>query len=157
MPKTVIVGTETFEIPLENENPGYGEELTDFFVAVADALSTVQKPNDIIQTSANIANNISTFTSIPGFSFDTSEVRAISSRFIVIRSTVSPSQVLSEDGFIEGHFDGANWTISVRSNENAGIEFSITPAGQIQYKSSNLVGSSYQGEIQFEAKVFNQI
>ena len=157
MPKTVIVGTESFDLPLTGENPDYSEQLTDFFVAVSDALSTVLKPNDIIQTSANIANNISAFTSIPGFSFDTSEVRAISSRFLISRSTVSPAQVLSEDGFIEGHFDGATWTISVRSNEDAGVEFTITPAGQIQYKSSNLVGSSYQGEIQFEAKVFNQI
>lgn len=157
MPKTVIVGTETFEIPLQNENPGYGEELSDFFVAVADALSTVQKPNDIVQTSANIANNVSVFTSIPGFSFDTSEVRAISSRFLISRSTATPAQVLSEDGFIEGHFNGTAWTISVRSNGSAGVEFNITPSGQIQYKSSDLVGSSYQGEIQFEAKVFNQI
>jgi hypothetical protein len=157
MPKTVIVGTETFEIPLENENPGYGSELTDFFVAVADALSSVQKPNDIIQTSANIANNVTTFTAIPGFSFNTSEVRAISAQFLITRSVSVPAFSVTESGFIEGNFDGTDWTISVRSNGSSGVEFNINPAGQIQYKSSDITGSSYQGEIQFEAKVFNQI
>ena len=157
MSKTVIVGTEEYQVPVEGENPGYGSDLTDFFVAVADALSTVQRPNDIIQTSANIANNVTSFTNIPGFSFDTSEVRSINSKFLITRSTDVPATTLCEDGYIEGNYDGSNWTIAIRSNNNSGVEFNITPAGQVQYKSTELLGSNYSGEIQFEAKVFNKL
>lgn len=156
MSKTVIVGTEEFQIPEVGENPGYGEQLSDFFVAVADALSSVQKPNDIIQTSANIANNVSVATNIPGYSFDTSEVRAISSQFLITRSTDTPAVTITESGYIEGNFDGTNWNISIRSNGNSGVDLSITPAGQIQYTSTDLAGAGYVGSIIFEAKVFNQ-
>lgn len=157
MPKTVIVGTETFEIPLENENPGYGSELTDFFVAVSDALSSVQQPNDLLTTAANIANNVTSATNIPGFSFNTAEVQSINCEYLVKRTTDVPAQVLIESGFIEGNFNGTQWGISIRSTGDAGILLSITPAGQIQYTSSNLSGSNYAGQITFKARVFNEV
>jgi hypothetical protein len=157
MSKILIVGTTEYEFPTEGENPSWGEQVSDWAEAVTEALSTVQKPNDIIQTSANIANNVSVFTAIPGFSFDTSEVRAVSAQFLITRSVTVPSFSVTESGFIEGNFDGTDWTISVRSNGNSGVEFNITPAGQLQYKSSDITGSSYSGEIQFEAKVFNSL
>jgi uncharacterized protein YjbI with pentapeptide repeats len=158
MSKTVIVGTEEFEIPLEGENPGYGEQLSDFFVAVADALQNVQQPNDILSTAANIANNVTTPTNIPGFSFDTAEVQSINSEFLIKRTTDVPAQVLTESGFVEGNFDGTNWSISIRTTGGySGVDLSITPSGQIQYVSTDLTGSNYAGQITFRAKVFNEI
>lgn len=157
MPKTVIVGTETFEIPLENENPGYGEELSDFFVAVADALSSVQQPNDILVTAANIANNVSSPSNIPGFSFNTAEVQSVNCEYLIKRTTDVPAQVLIESGFVEGNFDGTQWAISIRATGDSGILLTITPAGQIQYTSSNLSGSNYAGQITFKARVFNEV
>lgn len=158
MSKTVIVGTEEFEIPLEGENPGYGEQLSDFFVAVADALQNVQQPNDILSTAANIANNVSSPANIPGFSFDTAEVQSINSEFLIKRTTDTPAQVLIESGFVEGNFDGTNWSISIRTTGGySGVDLSITPSGQIQYVSTDLIGSNYVGQITFRAKVFNEI
>lgn len=156
MPKILIVGTEEFEFPIVGENAGYGEQITDWATAVTDALTTVQQPNDLLPTTANIANNITVFTNIPGFSFNTSEVIAINAECIIQRSLTSPATVLAENTTISGNFDGTNWTISVSGEGDSGVEFDITPAGQIQYKSSNLVGSGYLGSIIFKAKVFNQ-
>jgi hypothetical protein len=156
MSKIVIVGNEEFELPVQGSNPDYGEQLTDFFVAVADALSTVQQPNDLLPTQASINNNQTSFVNIPGFSFDTTEVIAINGEYIVNRSTTFPSQKLTESGLIQGNYDGNSWTISLSSDGDAEIEFDITSSGQIQYKTSELVGSGYEGTIIFKAKVFNQ-
>lgn len=156
MSKIVTIGTESFEIPTVGSNPDYGSQLTDFFVAISDSLQNVQSPNDILRTSANIANNVIVPTNIPAFSFDTSEVISINAEYIVKRTTLVPAVVISENGEITGNYNGSAWTISVTSDGNAGVEFSITPAGQIQYTSSNMTGASYSGEIVFKAKVFNE-
>lgn len=155
MPKVVTIGTEEFELPNQGENADYGEQLTDYFVAVADALQSVQQPNDILPTSAAISNNQTSFTNIPGFAFDTSEVISINAEYIVNRTTNTPA-VLTESGSIQGNYTGTSWTLSIFSDGDAGIEFDITNAGQLQYKSSNMVGSGYVGLIIFKAKVFNQ-
>jgi hypothetical protein len=146
MPKKLVVGNEEFEIPLQGENPDWGTEVTDFLEAVAGALETVQQPNDVNQTTpANIA----------GFSFTTAEVQAINCEFFVSRSTTSPAQTITESGTIVGNFNGTAWSITIVSVGDAGITFSITPAGQIQYTSTNIIGSGYVGAIKFKAKVIN--
>jgi hypothetical protein len=156
MPKTLRVGTDEFDIPLQGESPDYGEQLSDYFEAVAGALTQVQQPNDILRTTAAISNNQTTFTSITGFQFDTTEVRSINSDFLIKRTTVSPANNLVESGTVRGNFNGSSWSITIESEGNAGVEFNITDAGQLQYKSTSLVGSSYEGLILFRAKVFNE-
>lgn len=155
MPKKLIVGSEEFEFPLSGQSPGYASEITDWAEAVTDALTSVQKPNDILTTTATINNNISTPTNIPGFSFSTAEVIAIDCRYFIKRITTSPAATVTETGYIEGYFDGTSWGISIRSTGDAGVDLSITPAGQIQYVSSNLTGATHVGQIIFEAKVVN--
>jgi len=155
MSKNLIVGNQTFEFPEQGDNADWGSSVTDWAEAVTDALSTVQKPNDILLTTANIANNISSPTNIPGFSFSTAEVKAINCQYLVTRTTTIPNVVLTEVGYIEGWFDGTNWGISIRTTGDAGILLSITPAGQMQYTSSNLAGATHTGSISFEAKVIN--
>jgi hypothetical protein len=156
MPKLLTVGNEEFEFPLEGENPGYGSEITDWAEAVTTALSTVQKPNDIPTRTESILNNKSTATSIPGFNFNTVEVISIECKYFIKRSS-SITPLIVESGFIEGYFDGSDWGISRRTIGDAGmLEISITTAGQIQYKSSDIGDLSYTGTITFEAKVINK-
>jgi len=159
MPKTLIVGNEEFEFPLEGESPGYGSEVTDWAEAVTDALSTVQKPNDILTTTGSI-NNSGVLTNIPGFSFPVSEVISIDCKYFVKRVvTGGPNAgTYVEVGYIEGYFDGTNWGISIRTIGDARILLSITPAGQIQYIATPITGgTTYVGSITFEAKVINSI
>lgn len=155
MARTVTVGNEEFELPVQGDNPDFGETLTDYFVAVADALGTVQAPNDIPSTTASILNNQASFTNISGFIFDSSEVIAINSEFIIVRTTVSPANNLVESGFIQGNFDGTSWNWTVESVGNAGIDWNITSAGQLQYKSTDVSGTSYTGTVLFRGRVFN--
>jgi hypothetical protein len=159
MPKTLIVGNEEFEFPLTGENPGYSSEITDWAEAVTEALSTVQKPNDILTTTQAI-NNSGVLTNITGFSFPTSEVISIDCKYIVKRViTGGPNAgTYAEVGFIEGYYDGSNWGISIRTTGDAGILLSIDSSGQIQYIATPITGgSSYLGSITFEAKVINNI
>lgn len=156
MPKILTVGTEEFEFPLEGENAGYGEQVTDWAEAVTDALTTVQQPNDILTQSAAINNNQTSAANIPAFSFDTSEVVAINAEYIIKRTTVSPVNNLVESGVIKGNFNGTSWSITIESVGDSEVELSITSAGQVQYTSSNISGSSYEGQISFKAKVFNE-
>lgn len=155
MSKNVTVGNQDFEIPDPGQNPGYAEQLTDFFVALADNLASIVGPNDIALTTAVIANNVTAFTPIPGFSFSTASVRQIEATYLVERSTVSPAQAFVEDGEIKGNFDGQNWTITIKHRNSAGIELDILPTGQIVYKSSNITGTSYNGIIRFRAKTIS--
>jgi hypothetical protein len=157
MPKLLTVGNEEFEFPLEGENPGYGSEITDWAEAVTTALSTVQKPNDIPTRTESILNRkLVTLTSIPGFNFNTSEVISIECKYFIQRSS-STTALIAESGFIEGYFDGTDWGISRRVIGDAGmLEISITTAGQIQYRSSDIGDLSYAGTITFEAKVINK-
>lgn len=157
MPKILIIGNQEFEFPVEGENASWGEQVTDWATAVTEALETVQKPNDLLDTTAAINNNQTTFSNIPGFSFDTSQVISIEAKYIINRSTVSPSVKITESGKIEGNFDGTSWKISISGEGEADVEFDITPSGQIQYKSSNMTGSGYVGQIIFSAKVFNSV
>lgn len=157
MPKTLTIGTEDFEIPLEGENGNYGEQISDWCEAVTDALETVQQRNDIPNTTATILNNRTSATSVTGFLFDTSEVISINSEFIVTRTTDSPAATLVESGFIQGNFNGSDWSITITSTGDSGVSFDITSGGQITYTSSNLTGTNYSGEIRFKAKVFNDI
>lgn len=158
MPKTLIVGNEEFEFPLEGESAGYGSEVTDWAEAVTDALSTVQKPNDILTSTAPI-NNTGVLTNITGFSFPISEVISIECKYFVKREVTGgvDAGTYVETGFIEGYYDGENWGISIRTTGDARILLSINPSGQIQYTSTVLTGISHIGSIVFEAKVINNI
>lgn len=156
MPKLLTIGSEEFEFPLSGENAGYGSEITDWAEAVTEALSTVQKPNDILTRTEVLNNNQTTPGLIPGFTFSTAEVISIECRYFIKRITTGPTAALVETGYIEGYYDGTNWGISIRTTGDAQVSLSITPSGQIQYTSSNMPNLTYDGKITFEAKVINK-
>lgn len=152
MPKSLIIGNQTFEFPLVGDNPDYGEEVTSWAEAVSDALSDVQAPNDILLTTSTILNNQAAFVNISAFTFSTASVRRIDCEYLIERSTLTPSQKIVEAGRIEGFYDGTNWSWAVQSVGDAGIEFNINTSGNVQYKSSDLSGTGYVGQIKFRAK-----
>ena len=155
MSKTLTVGSEDFEFPTEGSNAGYATEVTDWAEAVSDALSTVQRPNDVLLTTSSVSNSAITPTNIPGFSFSTAEVKAIDCRYVVTRTTTGPSLTVTEVGYIEGYFDGSDWGISIRTTGDASIFISITPSGQMQYYVTPLAGATHVGTIKFEGRVIN--
>lgn len=155
MPKILTVGTEEFEFPLEGENAGYGSEITDWAESVTDALSTVQKPNDIL-TRREPIDNVGVNKNIPGFSFPTSQVISIDCKYLVTREVTGGTKpgIYTEIGYIEGYYDG-NWGISIRTTGDAKILLSIAPSGQLQYTITESFDGTHDGSIVFEAKVIN--
>jgi hypothetical protein len=154
MPKLLTIGTEEFEFPLEGENAGYGSEITDWAEAVTGALSTVERPGDLVNKTAQILNNVSSPQNISEFNFSPSIVASFEAKYFVER--VSAGDAKREAGFIEGYYDGSDWIIAIRTVGNAGINFEITSLGQITYTSDNLPGQLPSSNIKFEAKVINK-
>lgn len=146
------VGNNTFEIPDNLEEPGWGEELSEYLKAIADALENVQNVEDILQTTALIQNNISSPTNINGLNFNVSNALGVSIDYYIRRVYNSGSSVLSEYGTIYGDYDGSTFTISrVSATGDAGVIITVTNAGQFQYTSSNLTDQT-SGSIIFRAK-----
>lgn len=155
MSKTLQIGSETFEYPENRENPGWGEEATGWAEAVTDAIANVQGPNDILTTSANLNNNQAVAANVNNFRFDTSEVQAISAEYLIIRVYDSGSSTVTESGEIIGNYNGSDFVISQDAVGDAGITFSITSVGQVQYISSNLT-NHVSSVIRFKAKTIDQ-
>lgn len=152
MPKNVTVGTEVFEIPIQGENPDWGEEVTDWAVAVSNQLNSISGASDIPNTTFTLANNQSAAASINGFAFSTTFVRAFQAEYFIERDTDSTTKV-TESGILYGNYNSedGSWDLNQEAVGDAGITFSITGAGQVQYVSTNIAGSSYTGQIKFSA------
>lgn len=147
----VTIQSETFSIPEQNESAGYGEELTDLLVKVADVIGTVAGPNDISTTTDVIYNNKATATSITGLAFSTGAVRSFVVDYVVYR--VADSTVM-ESGKLVGTYDGvSDWYFSDEKLGDAGMFFSITTGGQVQYYSDNMpvTVTAHSGVIKFRA------
>ena len=145
MSKTLTIGTQTFEYPEQGTKAGWGEEGTDWAIAVSDLLGTLSGPNDIPLTTATIADNQSTAQDVGAGSsvlkFSTSAVRSFVVDYNVLRGSVS------ESGTMTGSYDGSSWEFSHQHTGDAGMDFEINSAGQVQYFSD----SSNAGTITYSA------
>lgn len=149
------IGNEIFQYPENGENPGWGEEATAWAEAVTEALANLIGPNDILLTSASLANNVSTLTDIPGFRFNLAEVQSFEADFYIERLFEFGTQSTTEAGKIFGRYDGSNLFVSVEANGDSGITFDATAGGQVQYVSTEL--SNFQSAtIRFRAKTIDR-
>lgn len=154
MPKEVQIGSSIYIIPEEGDKASWGEDTTAWIEAVTDALSTVQGPNDILQTSAILANNQAVPANITGLSFNTGQVQHIFVEFIIEREYDAGATTITESGSIIGNYDGTDFYISVDSVGDSGVTFSITSAGQMQYTSDDKT-NHVSSQINFKAKTID--
>lgn len=143
----VTVNNVPFDIPVQGEQPPWGQSLTDYFVEVAKVLNSLKGANDILETGATIQNNVTTFTDIPDFKFNTATVRSFAVQCSVSRETGTTK--VYESFVLSGLRTDTDWILQLEGFGDAGIELDITPAGQVQYKSSNISGTGYTGLIKF--------
>lgn len=155
MPNITVNGT-VYTIPTQGTNPPWGTDLSDAIVAIATALGAVVGPQDIATTTFNLANNTAVATNITGAAFDTSSVRAAIFSYSIYRSTASNEESEVGQLYLTYASIAATWDISEIYGGSSTVAFSITNAGQIQYTSGNLAGSSYTGKITFKATAFLQ-
>lgn len=161
MPVTLTVNNIPFEYPVPGDSPGWGQAATDWATQVTVALQDLQGLTDIPQKTFTIQNNITSFTNVAGLTFNTGLVRAAFIDYSVYRTSTSNPSGSVETGNINIVYDnlasaGSKWrVVGGLVAGNAGITFTITDAGQIQYKSSDL-GPGHSGNMHFRAKTLNQ-
>jgi hypothetical protein len=100
------------------------------------------------QLNVDIANNQAAAADITGLSFDKASFKGGQVSFDLFRRTDSSD--LKETGhlFVTHNPESDTWDIALSSHfEDAGVVFSITATGQIQYTSSNMAGTNYAGKI----------
>lgn len=150
----------TYNYPENGQDLGtWGEDATAWAQAVTDILNTLVAPGDILATTANINDNVSVATDVAGMNFDPTLVRATNVTYSIYRISTDEPSGNTEDGTIFLNYDnnaspGSKWTLSQRTNGNAGVSFSITDLGQVQYTSTQIDngGGGYSGIIRFAAR-----
>lgn len=152
--RTVQIGSDIYRIPIEGTSAPWGQEVSDFLIGVADALGQVQGPNDILITSATLANNQSSAANIPGLVFSAGTVQAIDVTYLITRVYDGGASTIAESGKILGNYDGTTFSISQQFVGNSGVLLSILNSGQMQYTSSNLA-SHVSTTIKFSAKTID--
>ena len=162
MPITLTVNNQPFNYPVPGDSPGWGADATGWAEQVTAVLNDLQNPNDILDTSFNITNNQTSFTNVNGLVFNTGQVRSATINYSVYRvSTASPSGN-AESGTLVITYDnaaapGSKWSmIGTDLDGNSGITFTITDGGQIQYKTTDIGTSGYNGVMHFRAKTLAQ-
>src|SRR5574343_371827 len=137
---TLVVNNIPFEYPTEGEQSPWGQQASDFAAEVTKVLNSLKGASDILETSAIIANNITTYTDIPDFLFNPSTVRSFKVECNVYRTTGVTT--LTEVLTLTGLNTGSGWVLQQDGIGNSGIILDITNLGQVQYKSSNLSGQT---------------
>lgn len=152
----VTINGTIYQIPEQGQSPPWGDDLTPLLQAIVEVINSTSGSSDILITSFNLANNVSSAANVNGLVFDTSQVRSAIVSYSISRST-SLSE-FSEAGQIYVTYSNTlgSWEISQDFAGTSGISFSITNGGQIQYTSTNMSGTSYVGKLKFKAQAFLQ-
>lgn len=158
MPKTLTVNNTPYDYPTAGDEPGWGGEATGWAEEVTNVLNNLLGPDDILETSFNIANNQNSVADITGLVFNAGSVRSAIVEYAVYRISDSNPSGNAETGEMHIVYDNsAGWSIGIGSVVgNSGVNFSITAAGQIQYTSTDIGSVGYTGIIKFKARALSQ-
>lgn len=139
MAREIQIGSKVFEIPDAGESAGWGEDTTEVLVAIADALGSVEGPNDILTTAATLANNQTIAANIPGLVINLiGDVKAAEVDYTIERIYNSGSTTSTENGKILSSYDGTQYKISIDAEGDTGVSIDADNTGQFTYTSSNL-------------------
>lgn len=158
MPKQLIVNNTPYDYPTAGDEPGWGGEATGWAEEVTGVLNNLLGPDDILETSFNIANNQTTAADVTGLVFNAGSVRSAVVEYSVFRiSDVNPSGN-TETGEMHIVYDNnAGWSIGIGGVVgNSNVQFSITASGQVQYTSTDIDALNYVGVMKFKARALQQ-
>lgn len=100
MSKKVTIGTTDYLLPQQGESPKWGEDLSSIIEALINSVNNEFGPNDILESSATIANSGTFPAPVSGYYFDPSEVRSFSSDYNISRKITKALDSTSGDGSI---------------------------------------------------------
>lgn len=152
---SLIVDGVEYTFPTTGDT-AWGENVTDWAEGVTEALESIQVVGDIGLSSFSIDNNISTPTSVDGLVFDPSSIRGAVINYSVYRVTtgIGATEIAETGVMVLSYKDtAADWDLSRYANNDAGVTFSVTTSGQIQYETTNFTGSAHSGTVTFRAQV----
>jgi hypothetical protein len=157
----LTVNNIVFNYPDAGTDPGWGEDATAWAQAVTDTLATLLSPGDILETSFSIANNTAIDTNINGLQFNGASVRAANVEYSIRRTSTESPVGNVQTGTLQLTYDtagaiGSKWLVADQRAGDAGVVFTCTDAGQIQYKSTDIGTTNYQGQIKFRARTLAQ-
>lgn len=157
MSRDLTVRNTTYKYPEQGEDPKWGENAVDWAEAVTNVLATVVGANDILSSSFTVANN--TTSTVTNLALDPATVRSAVVEYDIYRVTDSTTSGKSESGLILLEYDtnassGNKWLMTQFSNGDAGVTFDMDDDGQMDYTSSNILGSNYAGTMHFRARTF---
>lgn len=106
------------------------------------------------KTTFTLVNNQAAAANITGLSFNKATYRSFMLTYQIYRSA-SGGSTRAQAGILMGITDGTNWEISnsavsVPADDDAGVDLSITSAGQLQYVSDDNGGSYSAANSVFE-------
>lgn len=156
MSRTLTVSGTPYEYPDVGEAAGWGEASTLWAQAVTDVLGTLSGSDDILLTSFTVANNQSSAANVTGLSFSTSTVRGADISYTIIRTSSTTTTGAAEKGEMQIIYDAgaatnSKWQLIQDRVGDAGVTFTITDAGQLQYTSTDIGSTSYSGTMKFTA------
>lgn len=156
MSTTVTLNGTSYTVASQGVDPPWGDDQQDLLLALVQIAQNSVGSGDILTTSFNVSNNISSAANITGLSFDTSTVRSAIVQYSLYRTSSTTEK--SEVGHIYLTYKStaASWEIAQSYAGDSGVVFSITAGGQMKYTSTNFSGISYQGKLKFSAKSFLQ-
>lgn len=111
-------------------------------------------PSSIIvsQTSFTIANNQSSAANITGLLFSPTLFRSVKIEYALYRQTDTAGSARAQMGQLRFVYNtqAASWFVSDDfAGQDAGVTFSITSSGQIQYTSTDISGTNYSGNLKY--------
>jgi hypothetical protein len=122
---------------------------TQVLINADQAASAYFKP--ATTSSFSIANNQSPAANVTNLIFNGASIRSFIVEYSIYR--ITDSNELAQIGRLRGIYKTVanEWLMSDDySGENAGVNFTITTTGQIQYTSTNVAGTSYVGTLEYD-------
>jgi hypothetical protein len=140
----LTVNNQIFDYPDNGENPGWGEDATEWAQAVTDLLNTLQGANDIPLTQLTLSDGV-TDQDVVGLVFNLTQVKQFRVEYFIQRVGTNTSV---ESGVIYGVWDGTNISISQdlatvdNASDEVGVTLTIDNTGQFKYTSTAFPGHS---------------
>lgn len=95
-----------------------------------------------------LANNQGAPADITGLVFDKVTIKSVQFDYEIYRQTDSNNEMEAGTGFLSYRTATSAWEISQDTKfDESGVTLSVTSGGQVQYVSTNLVGTSYAGKM----------
>jgi hypothetical protein len=157
MSRTLTINGTNYIFPEQGTDPAWGEVVVDWAEAVTGQINSIVSEDEILTKSFVIVNNTTSASDVTGLVFDFTSVRAAIVSYTIIRTTSTVTSGKAELGYINILYDGgasAGSQAIVQQDQlagDAGVTFTCTDTGQVQYTSTNLAGLGYSGVMKFSA------